>query len=119
MTSTKTGVTLARWKSAIRDEAFDLIRHRKLIETNAEHFLAVLNAGSITTNMFLRQMHNFAVNLRWPPLPVLPKPNWPVVRHKEGRAITWEEHQKIINREFNPAAPITNCCGTWAALRAR
>jgi hypothetical protein len=102
MASAKSGETLRRWQSAMRDEAFNLIRPRKLIETNAEHFLAVLKSGSVSTNMFLRRLHNFAMNMHWLPLPVLPRPNWPVVRHKERRAITWEEHQKIINREFNP-----------------
>ena len=80
MAETKSGCTLKRWQTAMRDTAFDLIRHRKLIETTAEHFLAVLKAGSISTNMFLRRLHNYAVNMRWVPLPVLPKPNWPVVR---------------------------------------
>jgi integrase len=41
--------------------------------------------------------------MHWLPWPVLPKPNWPAVKHGEKRAITFEEHQKIINREFNPA----------------
>ncbi len=100
---TKSGSTLLRWRTAMRDAAFDLIRNRKLIETTAEHFLTVLKAGSISTNMFLRRLHNYAVNMRWVPLPVLPKPNWPVVRHQERRAITLEEHQKIIGRELNPA----------------
>jgi integrase len=103
MADTKSGNTARRWNSAMRDVAFDLIRHQKLIETTAEHFLAVLQAGSISTNMFLRRIHNYAVNMRWVPLPVLPKPNWPPVKHREKRAITFEEHQKIINREFNPA----------------
>ncbi len=103
MADTKSGCTLKRWQTAMRDTAFDLIRNRKLIETTAEHFLAVLKAGSISTNMFLRRLHNFAANMRWVPLPVLPKPNWPVVRHKERRAITFEEHQKIIYRELKPA----------------
>jgi len=29
--------------------------------------------------------------------------HWPAVKHGEKRAITFEEHQKIISREFNPA----------------
>lgn len=99
----KSGSTLRRWQTAMRDRAFDSIRNRKLIETTAEHFLAVLKAGTISSNMFLRRLHNYAVNMRWVPLPVLPKPNWPVVRHQERRAITFEEHQKIIQRELNPA----------------
>ncbi len=103
MSELKSGNTLHRWQTAMRDPAFDLIRQRKLIETTAEHFLAVLKAGSVSTNMFLRRIHNYAVNMRWVPLPVLPKPNWPVVRHQERRAITLEEHQKIVERELNPA----------------
>jgi integrase len=101
--STKTGSTRERWAYAIKDGAFDLIRHRKLIETTAEQFLAVLKQGGVSTNVYLRRAHNFALNNNWLPRPVLPKPNWPVVRHKDKRGITFEEHQKIINREHNPA----------------
>ncbi len=41
----KSGPTQARWKSAAKDKAFDLIRHRVLIETQAEHLLAGKNSG--------------------------------------------------------------------------
>jgi integrase len=98
----KTGPTQSRWKSAMRDKSFDLIRSRKLIETASEHFLQVLNTGTISTNMFLRRLHNFAVGMHWLPWPVLPKLHWPAVRHKEKRAITAAEHQLIIEREYNP-----------------
>jgi len=97
----KTGPTQSRWKAAIRDKAFDLIRGRKLIETGAEHFLEVLNVGTVSTNVFLRRLHNFAVGMRWLPWPVLPKLHWPAVRHKERRAISAEEHQQIVQREHN------------------
>jgi hypothetical protein len=46
-----------------------------------------LNAGTISTNMFLRRLHNFAVGMHWLPWPVLPKLKWPPVEHKERRAI--------------------------------
>jgi hypothetical protein len=101
--STKTGSTLARWQSAIRDQAFDRFRHRKLIETTSEHFLTVLKTGTVTTNVYLRRVHNYALDMHWLPWPILPKKTWPKVQHKEKRAITMEEHQKIINREYNPA----------------
>jgi integrase len=94
---------LARWQWAIRDHAFDQLRHRKLIETNADHFLAVLKAGTVATNVYLRRIHNYAVNMHWLPWPILPKPSWPKVRHHEKRAITLAEHQSIIARELNPA----------------
>jgi integrase len=100
--SLKTGPTRERWDHAIADKAFDLIRHRKLVETTSEHFLAVLNSGSVSTNVFLRRAHNFAVGMHWLPWPVLPKLQWPPVRFKEKRAITLEEHAKIVKREGNP-----------------
>ncbi len=100
--STKTGNTRERWRYAIQDEAFDLLRHRKLIETSSEHFLDVLNKGSVSTNVYLRRAHNFAIGMHWLPWPVLPKLHWPPVKYKDKRAITFEEHQKIINREHNP-----------------
>ncbi len=61
----KTGPTQARWQAAMRDKAFDLIRSRRLLETASVHFLQVLNAGTISTNMFLRRLHNFAVGMHW------------------------------------------------------
>ncbi|MGO8838314.1 MAG: tyrosine-type recombinase/integrase [Limisphaerales bacterium] len=101
--STKSGSTLIRWQWAIRDKAYDSIRQRKLIETTAEHFLAVLKAGSVATNSYLRRIHAYALGLHFLPWPVLPRLHWPPLVHKEKRAITFEEHQKIIQREFNPA----------------
>jgi integrase len=98
----KTGPTQARWQAAMKDKAYDLIRNRKLIETASEHFLQVLNAGTISTNMFLRRLHNFAIGMHWLPWPVLPKLKWPAVEHKERRAITADEHRQIIEREHNP-----------------
>jgi integrase len=100
--SLKTGPTQERWKHAAADKAFDLIRHRKLMETGAEHFLAVLNSGSVSTNVYLRRAHNFAIGMHWLPWPVLPKLQWPPVRFKAKRAITIEEHARIIDREKNP-----------------
>ena len=100
--SLKTGPTQERWKHAAADKAFDLIRHRKLMETGAEHFLAVLGNGSVSTNVYLRRAHNFAIGMHWLPWPVLPKLQWPPVKFKAKRAITIEEHARIIDREKNP-----------------
>ena len=98
----KTGPTQARWKSAAKDKAFDLIRHRVLIETQGEHLLAVLRTGTVSTNAFLRKVHNFAVDMNWLPATVIPRRQWPAIHYKEKRAITLEEHQKIIAAEVNP-----------------
>jgi integrase len=98
----KSGPTQARWKTAAKDKAFDLIRNRILIETQAEHLLAVLRTGTVSTNAFLRKVHNFAVDMSWLPATVIPRRQWPAIHYKEKRAITLEEHQKIIAAEVNP-----------------
>ena len=102
----KSGPTQIRWKSAAKDKAFDLIRHRTLIETQAEHLLAVLRTGKVSTNAFLRKIHNFAVDMNWLPATVIPRRQWPAIHYKEKRAITFEEHQKIIAAEVNPERKI-------------
>ena len=70
-------------------------------ETRPEHFLRALGSGRVSTNVFLRRIHNFALDMTWLPWPVIPKKQWPAVHFKEKRAITWEEHQAIIAREPN------------------
>jgi integrase len=73
-----------------------------VLETQAEHFLKVLQNGSVSTNLYLRRIHNFALDMSWLPWPVLPKKRWPAIRFKEKRAITLLEHQAIVEREKNP-----------------
>ena len=98
----KTGETQHRWLTAIKDMAFDSIRNLVVLETQAEHFLKVLENGSVSTNIYLRRIHNFALDMNWLPWPVLPKNRWPVVRFKEKRSITLAEHLAIVARELNP-----------------
>ena len=101
--ATKSGSTQFRWQCAIKDKAFAGIRHRKLIETSSEHFAAVLQTGTVATNVYLRRIHYCAVTMHWLPWPGLPKRQWPAIHHKVKRGITAEEHQKIIQRETDPA----------------
>ena len=61
-----------------------------------------MKAGTVSTNVFLRRLHNFCVDMNWLPWPLIPKRQWPAVKFKEKRAITLEEHQKIIAAEVNP-----------------
>jgi integrase len=98
----KRGCTQERWLCAIRDKAFDPIRTLVVLETRAEDFLRVLEVGSVSTHSFLRRIHAFALDMNWLPWPVLPRKRWPVLKYKPKRAITWEEHQKILAGENNP-----------------
>jgi integrase len=98
---TKSGSNRTRSERAVLDKRFDSIRDLQLIETRAEHFLKVLESNKVSTNNYLRRFHNFAMDMGWLPWPVLPKRRWPVLRYKEKRAITREEHKTIIRREAN------------------
>jgi integrase len=98
----KKGQTQDRWLTAIKDKAMDSIRKLVVLETHAEHFLKVLEAGSVSTNTYLRRIHNFALDMSWLPWPVLPKKRWPEINFKEKRSIKLEEHLAIVAREQNP-----------------
>lgn len=102
MVSLREDKNKSRWERAIREKAFDSLRSRKLIETTGDHFLAAIKAGSVSTNIYLRRIHNFALDMHWLPWPILPKASWPKLKHRDRRAITREEHEKIIAREYNP-----------------
>lgn len=102
MGRTKAGNTKKRWDVAVKDKAFAAIRNLSLIKTQAEHFLDGLNKGTVSTNVFLRRIHNFALDMSWLPRPIIPKRQWPAVRFGEKRAIKWEEHCRIVERENNP-----------------
>ena len=62
----------------------------------------MLRSGTVSTNAFLRKVHNFAVDMNWLPATVIPRRQWPAIHYKEKRAITLEEHQRIIAAEVNP-----------------
>jgi hypothetical protein len=63
LVKTKHGENAYRWQRALKDKAIVKILDLKLVQTRAEHFLAALNAGTVSTNVFLRRLHNFALGL--------------------------------------------------------
>ncbi len=98
----KSGSTKDRWQRAAKEKALDSVRGRVIIETQAEELLACLKAGTVSTNVHLRKLHNFCLAMNWLPWPIIPKRLWPEIRFQPKRAITSEEHQLIIEREKNP-----------------
>ncbi len=100
--STKREDALKRWQSAMRDEAFNRIRNLPVLETRAEYLLEVLLRGTVFTNVYLRRIHNFALDMTWLPWPILTRKLWPKVEFKSKRGITREEHDKVLAGERNP-----------------
>ena len=85
-----------------KDRALAPLLPRIIIETPGELLLRALQAGTVSTNVFLRRLHNFCLDMNWLPWSLVPKRQWPQVKLKEKRAITLEEHQKIVAAEVNP-----------------
>ena len=100
---TKSGSTQDRWQRAAKEKALDS-------DSSSDHsskrrpsnLFACLKAGTVSTNVHLRKLHNFCLSMNWLPWPIIPKRLWPEVCFKPKRAITAEEHQIIIEREKNP-----------------
>ena len=84
-----------------KDAAFDLLRNRRLLETTAEHFLEVLKRGTVSTNVYLRRLHNYAIGMHWLPWPILAYAQWPRLKYKTRRAITADEAQRLLDVEKN------------------
>jgi len=99
---TKQPASRHRWETASRDKAYTLLMPKVIIETQAELLLQVLQRGRVSTNIYLRRLHNFCVGMNWLPWPLIPSRQWPAIRFKEKRAITAEEHARIVDREKNP-----------------
>ena len=100
--NTKHGKTKIRYQRAMKDRAFDAIRNAVVIETQPETLFDVMAKGTVCTNVYLRRWHNFALDMNWLLVPVIPRNRWPAVEHGEKRGITLEEHQRIVAREQNP-----------------
>src|SRR5256885_10309367 len=99
MAKGKQGVTRERWLRGVKEKSFDSIRDQSLVETRPEQFFETLNVGTVSTNIYLRRLHNFAVDMGWLLASIIPRRKWPTIHFKTKRAITTQEHQKILAGE--------------------
>src|ERR1017187_4063067 len=97
----KTDETRRRWETAIKDKNFDSIRRLRVAETRPEHFDRALADGKVSSNVYLRRIHNHALGMEWLLKSVIPRLQWPKPVFKTKRAITAEEHAAIIQRKQN------------------
>jgi DNA-binding CsgD family transcriptional regulator/integrase len=101
MLGRKNGSTKARCERAFKSEPFDHIRDLVVGSTTSDHLEKVLNEGGVSANVYLRRLHNYALDMNWLLAPVIAKRAWPRVHHATKRAITLDEHERIIERETN------------------
>jgi hypothetical protein len=64
--------------------------------------MKVLGVGCVSTNIFLRRLHNFSLDMGWLPWPILAKKRWPKIHFKEKRAVTAAERHAVATGETNP-----------------
>ena len=98
----KTEETKRRWEVAIKDKNFDCLRSLCVAETRPEQFDRALADGKVSTNVYLRRIHNHALGMEWLLKSVIPRLQWPKPVFKSKRAITAAEHAAIVARELNP-----------------
>ena len=84
----KTDETRRRWDVAVKDKNFDCIRNLPVAETRPEHFDRALADGKVSTNVYLRRIHNHALGMEWLLKSVIPRLQWPRPVFKQKRAIT-------------------------------
>lgn len=94
--------TRARYFRAVKSQAFDGLRLRRVVETTSDDFISILRTAKPSTNHFLRRLHNLALGLGWLPWAILPPRLWPDIRLKKKRSITAGEHSSVLEAEQNP-----------------
>jgi len=95
------GATAIRWRKFAKSAPLKILISQPLYQTEAVHFLAVLDhkKAGVSTNVWLRILHNRAMDLGWLLSPVLHKRVWPRVKYKGRRGITAEEHARVLASE--------------------
>src|SRR5487761_2001098 len=88
-----------RYANVFKSAGFDALRHKRLLETTADDFLAVFKDGKVSLVCFLKRLHNFALSLGWLALPIVAPYLWPKYEPKDRRGITREEHQSLLAKE--------------------
>lgn len=59
LTRTKQGANCERWLRVVKDRALAPLWPRVIIETPGELLLRALQVGTVSTNVYLRRLHNF------------------------------------------------------------
>ncbi len=101
MSAQRTGPTRERSERAFKSPVFNPLRRKKLVETTSGDFLGLLNNAKVSTHHYLKRLHNLALGLGWISVPVLAPRLWPKPIFRNKRAVSPEEHERILASEKN------------------
>jgi len=93
--------TQALRRRKLKNAAFKVIRHKRLVETTSDDFMRVLDVRSVFVHVVLRNLQNLALGMGWLPWPVLAPKLWPKLTSPPKRGITADEHARIMQVEQN------------------
>ena len=88
-----------RYRRELKSKTYDIIRTKPIVGTTAEDLNAVLKRGGSITNNYLRRLHNLALDNGWIKWHIIAPKKWAKPTKAPKRAITYEEHQRIITAE--------------------
>ena len=93
-----------KWERIRNSPLFARLRSTKLFYTEKIHLQRVLRhpRATASTQQWLRQLRNYAMDMDWLLRPILSRNAWPKIRPKPRRAITSEEHRRIVIAESDP-----------------
>ena len=93
--------TRDRYDQAFREPILARFASRRLLDTRAEDVLQLIQDGTVSTNMYFRRLHSYALTLGWLPWPILNYRQWPSRKYKTKRGVTAEEHHALVDSEKN------------------
>jgi integrase len=102
ITEQKQDSTKARWLNVARDKNLSPLWDKPLVETQADDLLRAMTKGTVSTNVYLRRLHNYALDMDWILRPIIVRRQWPRFTYGEHRAIKADEHRRIVERELHP-----------------
>ena len=94
--------TQERYESAYNERPFARLRSLVVIATRPEQILAMLQDGTRSTNLYMRQLHGIAISMGWLPWPILAYKQWPRIRTEPRRAISPSEAARLVATERDP-----------------
>ena len=108
----KTGPTRTRWENTEKDKALAALWNIRVVETRADQLLKMLKHGTVSTNVFLRRLHNYALDMNWLAWAILPRKQWPKSSTAKSAASRWRNTSRSLRaKKTRNGAIITSCCG--------